>query len=318
MMIGKYLCQTMLGYMNFMDIMKIRESNDPYFSDIITPAFLDDIITNCIRSRLHELNLDWLPAVLTKTNSVISGSFPLQCILNEYWNKSDINIYELTDEKSFTPLQNLIYYDIPRTHAVQHVGGGYQHTAIGSVGTYDYKYVKNRNKYVRLQVIAVRNKKVDNRMQYYKTCKQYCNTHQDFINENFDFDICKIIFDENTTRICGDATHETIYNKQSGYKLNRGFTNVNYIMDRLVTNHLQRLVKYDKRGITIIPNDFIENKYMYDYDWKVDQNVLTHSQTKQIDELKNMIKKYQSLFELEIDKTRFQVGFDHKLLLLPI
>ncbi len=49
-----------------------------------------------VESRLKELdvdNVDVLISILTKTESVMAGSFPLQCILGEYYDKSDIDIF---------------------------------------------------------------------------------------------------------------------------------------------------------------------------------------------------------------------------------
>jgi hypothetical protein len=48
---------------------------------------------NEIKERLSKYGLDILPSILTETKSVIAGSYPLQCIVGETWEDSDIDIY---------------------------------------------------------------------------------------------------------------------------------------------------------------------------------------------------------------------------------
>lgn len=57
--------------------------SSPYFNQIV-------------KSRLKETgvqNVDELMSILMKTGSVIAGSFPLQCLLGERYDKSDIDIF---------------------------------------------------------------------------------------------------------------------------------------------------------------------------------------------------------------------------------
>ncbi len=49
--------------------------------------------TDNLKERLSKYGLSSLPVILAKTTSVIAGSYPLQCILNEVWSGSDINIF---------------------------------------------------------------------------------------------------------------------------------------------------------------------------------------------------------------------------------
>ena len=49
--------------------------------------------TEEMKERLSRYGLGILPSLLVETKSVIAGSFPLQCIIDETWPDSDINIY---------------------------------------------------------------------------------------------------------------------------------------------------------------------------------------------------------------------------------
>lgn len=49
--------------------------------------------TREITERLSKYGLDALPNILAENKSIISGSFPLQCIINEEWPTSDIDIF---------------------------------------------------------------------------------------------------------------------------------------------------------------------------------------------------------------------------------
>ncbi len=53
------------------------------------------MMINCINQRLKELNLDSKDIAygLSQYGCIMSGSFPLQCLLGEYWKESDIDIY---------------------------------------------------------------------------------------------------------------------------------------------------------------------------------------------------------------------------------
>ena len=84
----------MLNYLNISDIMKVRELNKLYYKDI-TIDYIKQRIIKDVETRLAEIfGPYWMEfkEQCEKSGAIISGSFLIQCILNEDW-KTDIDIY---------------------------------------------------------------------------------------------------------------------------------------------------------------------------------------------------------------------------------
>src|SRR5665811_2420127 len=107
-----------------------------------------------------------------RTKSVISGSFPLQCIIGETWSGSDIDIFckhllahEYIDEYLLS-LESVEKVEITREK---------QYSGYGQVTNYKVNYDGNE---VIIELIAVNNYHVVRHLE-----------------RDFDIDICRVYFD---------------------------------------------------------------------------------------------------------------------------
>ena len=96
---------------NIVDLWNLRQVNKES-SQILKGPLVQKIIKILIRNKIRAKGLDpdKLDSMLIKTNSVLSGSFILQCLLNVAWENSDIDIFGkikqntiITDRKQILP-----------------------------------------------------------------------------------------------------------------------------------------------------------------------------------------------------------------------
>ena len=84
----------MTNHLNISDLIAVKRINKKYYNDITTDYIKERIIKE-IEDRLVKLfGSDWkeFKEQLERAGAIISGSFIIQCILNEDW-KTDIDIY---------------------------------------------------------------------------------------------------------------------------------------------------------------------------------------------------------------------------------
>jgi hypothetical protein len=196
-----------------------------------------DIIKRLNERMIQRLGDEWyiIKELMNEIGAVISGSIILQCILNQEWEDSDIDIFCPYSKYNYTSSNNptskidkilcskfgLYHYNSCRY--IQNMPLGYNIKFIRN-----YKCINNAS----VQTIIADNKNIS-----------------DFIMSNFDFDICKNIYSivDNIEHIyihdLDSIINKEIYWKQTG---NVNSTNI-------------RIYKYLKRGFNIkLPDDFLE------------------------------------------------------------
>ena len=104
--------------------------------------------TDIMKERLSRYGLDDLPGILEKTRSVIAGSFPLQCIVNEIWPDSDIDIF----------CKHLIAYEFIEEYLLsigsEKIETDKQYSGYGQVTNYEINH--NDNKII-IELIVINN-----------------------------------------------------------------------------------------------------------------------------------------------------------------
>ena len=210
------------------------------YNFLIALKFYDMIkqhIIHEINSRLMDVfgnQLANFKQCMKETGSMISGSFILQCILKEEWKNSDIDIYvpmigntiymPKAEQKGETiymksNVDNFMHYQM-------HFDGHHDNYAI-----HDYiKYVRTYfNNTQHIQIIGVDIEK---------------DTLLSFVNETFDFSICKNIYDGKGNLILSNL-HD-IYHKT-----------LNFNSTRSSSSSIDRYYKYQNRGFVFKNKDLL-------------------------------------------------------------
>ena len=186
------------------------------------------MVINNITNKLKELvniNYENLIKYMEKYNLSISGSFVLQCILNEYWTNSDIDFYTNYKDIDISIILNNKYNETVYNHNDEYPN----FLGIENIKNF---YTQNKERYLQL-IFLDENKNIF-----------------DFVKDNFDFSICK-----------------NIYNITNG-KHNLYITNIYDIFNKQLNCDLigtskklqQRKEKYEMRGFKF--NNIIGN-YIY-------------------------------------------------------
>lgn len=188
-------------YLQPKDLYNIKCTNKAY-NEIINKKIIMSSIKTIIFQRLTEYFGDLTTHfinLLQENNGIISGSFLVQCILNEYWDDTNINIY-IPDKKGseeFTAIENFIYNDLKWKWKN---GTGYDRDIVSDKISFvrDYKNKKNQ----KLHIIHL---DTDNNI----------DSLYNFVHDTFDFDIVKNIYSKDYLRICN--LHD-ILTKQTKFK----------------------------------------------------------------------------------------------------
>lgn len=178
--------------------------------------------------------------ILDITKALISGSFIIQCILGEYWEDSDIDIYfpTINNEKYLTDCDNPYYYLEKFIYETMKFNMKESYRAISryqsnqSNGKLNIEYVRNYETVTNiLQIIQAKIENDHGKMK-------------EFIYDTFDFDICKnVYYINNGKEYLNVLKLNDIFNKISKFKI--GYR---------VGSSIQRYEKYTKRGFNIINN----------------------------------------------------------------
>jgi len=225
---------------------------------IITFSHIKFMVIKNIHRKLKEylgFEYDKFLSIMDKDNISISGSFVLQCILDEYWSMADIDLYTYNDTSNIEQ----VFVDNEYDYSFKNFDGGYSQL-------FGIKKVVNcctTNK-INIQLILL---------------DEYKNVI-DYIKTTFDFNICKNIYSikngkdylyiDNLLNIMNKTVSGGILGtayKFTGRKLKyeeRGFT----FQNNVIGNHIY----YNGNVIPIIILDtntkqitlFNETVYMYD------------------------------------------------------
>uniref|UniRef100_A0A6C0C6N3 F-box domain-containing protein n=1 Tax=viral metagenome TaxID=1070528 RepID=A0A6C0C6N3_9ZZZZ len=204
-------------------------------------------ITTKINERLLSIFGDNLPALkkmMQKTGCVISGSFIIQCLLNETWKDSDIDFYVSTQGNEITKTNS-----------------GYNKSAVDDFmynvmrydGSIDDQYADIENnpiKYVRTYK-HLRNMRFDARLIKINPKMQIigidvaknANSMFDYIVKTFDFNICKnMYYYDGYDHIRSNNNFDEIFLKETTFEM----PNIKQID---IQSNLARYCKYKNRGI---------------------------------------------------------------------
>jgi hypothetical protein len=198
------------------------------FLEIRTLSSISKKLEEVFENSIHE----FLRA-LKESYAVISGSFLLQNILNEFYEFSDVDIYIPTSLNFSKPSYK------PQT----------------PLDIFCKKHIRNANECCDYEDIApeidfVRNYKNDK----IKIQLVFVNTEciKSFILKYFDFNVCKNIYDGNKLYI---EDIKNLLNKEILFPSIDYFIIEDTIDQRSVDKFLSRIVKYKKRGFIVAPID---------------------------------------------------------------
>lgn len=221
-------------------IVKMADNNTTNKETHIFSSATDDI-----NERLLKYGLDVLPSILKETKSVIAGSFPLQCILDETWVESDIDIFckhlivhEFIDEYLLS-LESSKKVRIIRDS---------QYSGYHSIT--NYKINHNGNEII-IELITT---------NHYDVVRH--------LENDIDMDVCRVYFDgENVFSYTDSNKFE---NKQATFDQHRRTYgpggNDSFVNHLTVEQHKhKRCSKYEKRGfeIQIVNNEHIMHLYQH-------------------------------------------------------
>jgi hypothetical protein len=230
-------------YIKIVDIYNLSLISN-YYHNIIK---IEQNIINEINLRLYKIfgeDLYKFKELLKNVNGFISGSFIIQCILGNEFIISDIDIYFPTSKKNITDKEypnsdidifhNFIYKYLP----VSYEASIYGDVNVGCVTDYfKYEYGHKKLDNVNIQLIEFEG-----------------SSNLKFINNNFDFNVCKNIYDGNNLII------KNIYNICN---------KIIDLKDILCTEEVNvRYMKYKSRGFTFINENLMKLKDITIYEEK--------------------------------------------------
>lgn len=196
-----------------------------------------------------------LKLILTRLGAVISGSFILQCILDETWD-SDIDFYvsDLDNDINRGKSElDYFFYENYLQYNYRDITNYSCNLTITSIR--DYLLVKNSNPEVKNAILATNvyahrpyGKTITVNDVVYDVCKLQCikiNCRRDqliqFIVHDYDFDLCKNVFYFTDSPHLYIHSLQDIINKTTKFK----FTTNKYASK-------ERKLKYEKRGFKFL------------------------------------------------------------------
>lgn len=204
-----------------------------FYREFITFNYFEQQIIVEINRRLYEIfgdDLSGFKKMLKETKSVISGSFIIQCALEEYWENSDIDIYipmignNITRTPNRNPKSDLEDFLHAKLAWCSWEAANRYGSDINSDIEFIREYKKENGKY-KIQTILV---KIDKGF----------DVLNNFIKNNFDFDMCKnMYYFDGKDNISINNINEML-SRRTNFKTTR----------RLGSNIL-RCKKYMERGI---------------------------------------------------------------------
>ena len=227
-----------------------------------------------INKRLKEdliCNINEFKDYLNNNGLVISGSYIIQCITNERWNSSDIDIYSITEHSNMNKLMEKCAYES------------------NNYNFYNNKYIDTIHNYTQInkpmvQIMTLNMLKNDNDTNYRFIDKKSDSDKKiyNYIDMYYDFSICKnqygikdgveYVYIKDLYGIC---YKEVIFNVGSSLK-----------------SSIDRVVKYRSRGYKFnLPNikTFIKKYYRSTYAIQYNQHSDAHYYVDSIDIVPNKL-----------------------------
>lgn len=163
---------------------------------------------------------------LYETNTIMAGSFPLQCLLGENYGDSDIDLYcHMPLYDIYPPFGQWLYNNFKLKHHPSCINWASYNFIPGLIKYYSYS-----SQNITIQIMIVN----DN----ISPCQ--------FVNTWFDLSFCEVIFDGKFLKY-EDRVLNKLGSINSKY-LNGEYQTWNYI-------YYDRILKYEKRGFTINNKD---------------------------------------------------------------
>lgn len=145
----RYILSDIMSIRDIYELHKVnRKSNEK-----LNMAFIVDCIKKRIKDELIRIfgdEYDAFVSALVKSNAVISGSFILQCILDERWANSDIDIYLNNYEKD-----NSIYRFFGEEHELEYWDYYKTFPRIKNISEFDYKPKNYYLEKIKVQVVRI-------------------------------------------------------------------------------------------------------------------------------------------------------------------
>lgn len=197
--------------LTYTELLKFKE-----FGFNITDTVAHDAGVSQIKQRLTELGIDAedFCQKLWDTKCVMAGSFPLQCVLGEKWDESDIDIFGINENLDDEDVNRLCDYANYKYFKDDEIN---KHSfAKPTYSPHDFekylwlKYVPYfssnidrkagvrgpiANNYTYLGIEYIRNYKFPNIDIQFIECDPTVHTKSDKALDTFDLDFCKISFD---------------------------------------------------------------------------------------------------------------------------
>ncbi len=196
----------------------------------ITFQNLKQVVINNITKKLKQLvKIDYKKFItyIEQNDMSISGSFVLQCILDEYWTESDIDLFVPKEEICCDIMIDNNYFPVD-----ENCNNDYVNT--GVTGVKDFRNIDEN--YANLQIIFMRED---------RNVKNY-------VKHFFDLDICKNIYTvKNGKHYLYIDKLINIMNKEISFD----FINTS-------NNFFSRKLKYENRGFTF-KNNLLSNYIIY-------------------------------------------------------
>jgi hypothetical protein len=202
--------------LSYTDLLKIKKLN----FNITNDTLAQEAGVYQIKQRLTELGIDAddFCQKLWDTKCVMAGSFPLQCVLGEKWEKSDIDIFGINENSNREDTNRLCDYVNYKHFKNDEMNNYGFHSPTYEPHDFekylwlkyvtDYKidkrnrnrkgyYVEtpNANNYTYLGIKYIRNYKFKNIDIQFIECDPEVYTKSDQVLDTFDLDFCKISFD---------------------------------------------------------------------------------------------------------------------------
>ena len=181
---------------------------------------------------------------MKKSNAALSGSFILQCILDEYWNDSDIDIYLYCDCKIGIKYRYIYHHD--------NRGGLCRNSYITNYLYTHFQYMNSEiinDKYPAEHLDIGR---IENFMNINKKMIQVINVENNVFEvvNNFDLNMLKNIyyFDENGDENIYIANIDDIKNRKIAINKERDVHDIDEYWKEALRS---RIEKYKKRGFTL-------------------------------------------------------------------
>lgn len=243
------------NYLNYFDMSKIA---DIFHCEKIKNSFTPEKYIND-RLKMMGINSKEFNDSLQRSNSIVSGSFPLQCLLGEYWN-SDIDIYNNHSVPYYHPNKNNNFYDYRWLEKIFETNSNKIKVAriIKDDSMYEYEdkqLIESFNCDYGYCINGLHN---INYLVDFDINKNQCQfiIYKNNILDKFDFDFCKLKYDGNKLYFIENMNiikYKTITLKKNYIidSYNQQFQNYHYDKDKrdeYIEKTLKRMDKYKKRG----------------------------------------------------------------------